>query len=263
MPGGLSLTAGPGGVGGAGGALVKAGANTLEIDGPATLGDHSTVTVSDNGTLRLHIASDTVGVSVVATVGSSATLELAGTTSDLGAAGGNRSAIKNDGNLSVTGTNQVVGAIDSITAGQGTVTVGANAALTADHIKQGSLSIGSGGTFTLDPSDPSGNSTSDAAAVLAGSAAIGSANSSSLPSGSLLAGAIPASSSLGGLGSTSLLIPGTTASEGGVSTALGSSVSSVAAVPEPSSVALAIGGALGLAVLAARRRHAAAKGKIG
>jgi autotransporter-associated beta strand protein len=134
-----------------GGVWVVTGANSYSGD----------TTISD-GTLKFGVISGTssVGAAATATVAAGATLELAGTVSALGKAGGNRVHLVNNSTapgVVVSGTNQVVGAID----GAGSVQVNAGSDLTANHIVQSALAIGgaagSPGHVTIDASDSAGN----------------------------------------------------------------------------------------------------------
>jgi autotransporter-associated beta strand protein len=145
------------------GTFSKSGAGTLEIAGPGVMILGGPVTVSDSGSLRLTTAGGTMVASgVVAQVNGSATLELAGSVSNLSSAMGPpiRAAVVNNSasaaGLLVSGSNQHVGGID----GSGIVVVTDGGDLTADHIIQTSLVIG--GTLTnpakvtIDASDASG-----------------------------------------------------------------------------------------------------------
>ena len=151
------------------GTLAKNGAGSLEIQGPPTLANNSQLSVGDNGTLKLNVASAqaanvSVGTTVTATVASGATLELAGSVSALAdptaliASGTDssptqRAEVQNSGTVQVdNGATQQVGGID----GSGSVivsdTTGATpTSLTADHINQTLLVIGAGSVFTLAP----------------------------------------------------------------------------------------------------------------
>ncbi|HEV2968354.1 MAG TPA: hypothetical protein VGY55_00095, partial [Pirellulales bacterium] len=152
-------------------AVSKIGAGTLTIAGRNSLSGPFAV---HDGRLILtnSTAPQLAGVGV--TVDGAATLELAGSISDL--AGG--SAGINIANTStatagvvVSGVNQVVGGID----GTGSVTIDAGSDLTANHINQTALVIGgtstSFATVTIAPSDSTGN-------PLISSAATSSSNSS-------------------------------------------------------------------------------------
>ncbi len=242
--GAITLTAGAGS--NPGGALVKAGSSTLEIDAAPTLGQNSSLTVNDTGTLRLNVTSGTpsVGPGVTATVGSTATLELDGGVSALvdptATNPPQRTQISNSGSLVVGNTaitpttTQQVGGID----GTGNTTVSDSASLTADHINQTSLVIGNGSTFTLAPSGMDGEPMASGGAVgesliLAGS--LTPATGFVANSGSLLGAASSASSpsaaSLGGVGA-----------------------SSASAVPEPSAIVMAAFGVLAILPLVRRKR---------
>ncbi len=127
------------------GSLIKTGAGTLLLIGANTYGGPTTIT---GGTLRLNMASSspTIASGATAMVASGATLELTGSISALGTAGGNRAHIVNNSlgasgqpsGLLVSGSNQVVGGID----GSGSTQVNGGATLTADHIIQTALVIG-------------------------------------------------------------------------------------------------------------------------
>ena len=145
------------------GTFSKSGEGTLEVAGPGTMILGGPVTVGDGGTLRLRTAGGAMVASgVVAQVNGSATLELAGSVSNLSAAMGPpiRAAVFNNSvsaaGLLVSGTNQHVGGID----GSGNVVVADGAALTADHIIQAALIIGgtltSSTTVTINASDAAG-----------------------------------------------------------------------------------------------------------
>ncbi len=177
------------------------------------------------GTLRFNntAGAATIGAGVSVTVAAAATLELAGSISDLSSPTTpltrahviNNSTQVSGGSLLVSGTNQQVGAVDGI----GDTVVNAGANLTANHIVQNALVIGgsatSVGTVTIAPSDAAGNP------MASGLAAAGSLE----PSGS--SSLAPDGSS--GLGGSSL---------GGASGDGGSS----SAVPEPSMLLLALAG---------------------
>ncbi|HEV2969514.1 MAG TPA: autotransporter-associated beta strand repeat-containing protein [Pirellulales bacterium] len=139
--------------------VTKLGPGTLILSGANTYSGGTTVL---SGTLKFNIntGAATIGSGVTATVASGATLELAGSVSALGTAGGNRAHIVNDSTSSgvvVSGTNQVVGGID----GSGSTQVNAGSDLTANHVVQTALVIGgtaaSPGLMTIDASDASGN----------------------------------------------------------------------------------------------------------
>ena len=126
-------------ISGTGGSLLKKGIGTLTLAGAKSYSGSTTVS---EGTLKFNVNSaSNIGVGAVATVASGATLELAGTVSALGAAGGNRTHVLNSSSapgLIVSGSHQVVGAID----GSGTTQINAGSDLTADHITQSALVIG-------------------------------------------------------------------------------------------------------------------------
>jgi autotransporter-associated beta strand protein len=211
-------------ISGTGGSLVKKGTGTLTLAGAKSYSGSTTVSA---GTLKFNVSlASNIGVGVVATVASGATLELAGTVSALGSAGGNRTQVVNNSSapgLLVSGSHQVVGAID----GSGTTQINAGSDLTADHIIQSALVIGgtasSPGVVTIDASDASGNPLAGAPSMLLGG------NSTALAAGSsvedLLLGPEPAMS--GGFQSTDL------------TTNLGEPANS-SAVPEPSASLLSL-----------------------
>ncbi len=127
-----------GGVSGSG-MLSKEGAGTVAI---MAANSYSGNTAIDGGRLRFEVnaGSPSVGSGVKVTVSPGATLELAGTISALGSAGGNGAHIINDSiaqGLVVSGSHQVVGAID----GSGSTMINAGSDLTADHIVQDALVI--------------------------------------------------------------------------------------------------------------------------
>jgi autotransporter-associated beta strand protein/uncharacterized repeat protein (TIGR03803 family) len=152
------------------GALVDNGAGHLAVSKSGSgvwilsaANSYSGATTVSAGTLRFNIASGapTIAAGATATVASGATLELAGSISALGAAGGNRVDVTNSSaapGILVTGTHQFVGNID----GTGITQVNAGSDLTANHIIQSALIIGgaagSPAVVTIDASDSSGNS---------------------------------------------------------------------------------------------------------
>jgi autotransporter-associated beta strand protein len=224
------------------GTLRKSGGGALELDAAPTLNTGSAIQIqAGGGTLRFNVASaspaPTIGSNVTATIATGATLELAGTVPSL-ANGTSRVNITNNsqaaiGGLLASGTAQQVGGID----GTGNVVVGASAALTANHISQSALIIGAGGTFTLDPSDSSGNPLVAAATMLgAGSSAIAASSSSESSPLSLLSAAQPASMQISPLSSLSLA--GSSDAAPILNLAAGSSAT--ASVPEPSSLLLVV-----------------------
>ncbi len=153
--------------------LTKIGTGALEIDGKLTLPDNGAIRIAA-GTLRLKLAagSQSIGFGITATVAGSAVLELAGSASALSAPAAenpavtNRTDIRNDSSaiagLLVTSAGQQVGGID----GTGNLAVADGASLIADHIRQNSLTIGAGATFTLAPSDAFGNPLAEANSLL-------------------------------------------------------------------------------------------------
>jgi autotransporter-associated beta strand protein len=229
--------------GGAGRTITKANAGTMEIQGASTINGGSNINAA-GGTLRFNNTSGaaTIGAGSTAMVASGATLELAGSFSDLSSTASaasrvhiiNSSTRASGGGVVVSGTHQQVGAID----GTGDTVVDAGSDLTADHIVQSSLVIGGTATsaalVTIAASDASGNP------LASGFAVAGSLS----PSGPFAAGTDGGSSLLASGGSSA----GSGSSLGGAN--LGSGLSSV---PEPASLLLmALGG--GIALLAALRR---------
>ena len=218
-----------------------AGSGTLVLTGANTYSGGTTVL---GGTLKFNIISGaaTIATGVTATVASGATLELAGSVSALGSAGGNREHIMNNSTASgivVSGTSQVVGGID----GTGTTQVNAGSDLTANHIIQNAVVIGGTsknlGLVTIDASDASGN-------PLVQSSVIATAGSltPSIPFGE---GAISSAS----------LNTATTDSGDLAVLAMGNSVRSdnSAPVPEPSTFALALLAVLGVISTQFERHH--------
>lgn len=123
--------------------LTKTGDGMLVIGAAPTLGNGIVLDVSE-GKLKFNVTSDsaTIGTGVTAVVAEDAILELSGSVSALGSATGHRVDITNDsqatgGGLVVSGTNQQVGKID----GEGDVVVAAGADITADRVRQNSLTI--------------------------------------------------------------------------------------------------------------------------
>jgi autotransporter-associated beta strand protein len=162
-------------------AVTKSDPGLWVLSGPNTYSGGTTVVA---GTLRFNVTSGAPSVAAGATVSvaSGATLELAGTISALGSAGGNRAHIVNSSTASgvlISGTNQVVGGVD----GSGNVHVNAGSDLTADHIIQNALIIGGSagarGLVTIDASDALGNPL----------AAVGLATTTPIPNAPLDAGA--------------------------------------------------------------------------
>jgi autotransporter-associated beta strand protein len=225
---------------GAGIPLVKTTTGTVTLSGANTYSGNTTVSA---GTLKLNIASGTptIASGVIATVASGATLELAGSISALGTAGGNRVRIVNDSTASglvVSGTIQVVGAID----GLGSTQVDEGSDLTADHIIQSALAIdgaaGSPGLVTIDASDANGSPLDE-------------------PSGFALAGSLTPSGPFGAPNvNTASTIPVTADSADLAVVALAKSVGSVnPSVPEPSTLLLALLAVLGVISTQFLRRH--------
>jgi autotransporter-associated beta strand protein len=240
--------------GGSNGSLAKEGTGKLSLTGANTYTGNTTVSA---GTLKFSVASGTptIGASATATVADGATLELAGSISALGTAGGNRAHIVNDSlgapgasaGLVVSGMNQVVGGID----GSGSVGVNAGSDLSADHIVQSALAIGgtsgSRGLVTIAASDASGNPLAQSAAA---------------SSGLSVAGAVESIGPLGGGPDSSSFLPAGSPGFGGDPIRAGSPVNDASgggnssAVPEPSSAALAALGFIALVVLVVRSRLA-------
>ncbi len=224
-----------------GGALTVGGTSTFT--GTTNFQANSTLNVA--GTLHVTAGATSVGTGVTATVAAGATLELDGSVSSLTDAAAlssgtvtnplQRAAVKNDGTLQVdVNAIQQVGGIDPNTGTTGGVVLSSGASLTADHINQTSLVIGDGATFTLAPSDSDGNpmaSSFSPGPMARGIAAIGSSGSL------LLAGSIAPSTSF--LASHANLLSANSATAG-PAISLSSAVSSVNAVPEPSSILLAL-----------------------
>lgn len=159
--GAIGLAAG--GTAGGGGAFVKSGSGTLEIDGGLALGNYSSLAIS-GGKLRLNMttAAGSIGSGVTANISNSAVLELAGSASALGTSTpGNRVTITNTSSaaagLLVSAGNQQVGGIN----GNGKTQINAGTSLTADHIIQSALTIGgmsgSRGRVVIEASDSSGS----------------------------------------------------------------------------------------------------------
>ncbi len=228
---GLSLTlSGSVTASGSGNTLTKTAGGTLEFQTVPALNNNSSIYVN-SGTLRFNVPSGsaTLAQGATVTVSSDASLELAGSDSALGIAGGNRTAIVNNSiaaaGLHVTAGIQTVGGID----GTGSTVVDSGAQLTADHIIQTSLVIGSGSTFTLAPSDASGNPLD---AVVSGTA-------NPLTNGGLmLAGSLAPASGFAGPTDFGALF-NTEFFPGGGPTMFASIGASVNTVPEPSALSLA------------------------
>ncbi len=202
-------------------ALAKTGGGLWIVSGVNSYTGDTNVSA---GTLRFATTAGTpsVGATATATVASGATLELAGLVSDLGRSGGNRVHVVNNSTapgLLVSGSSQVVGAID----GTGSVQVNAGSGLTANHIIQTALVIGgtsstNRGLVTIDPSDASGN---------------------------------PLDQPLNMPSSGSLVPPSGDGSSSNLASTAGALSNGANAVPEPTTLLLAL---LGLALLAYGRR---------
>ena len=130
---------------GASGTFGKAGAGTFELDAPPNLGTGSTISVS-GGTLRLKYSSGaTLGTNITASVSGGATLELAGSVSQLSQSVN----IVNSGTLLDSSSgNQNVGTV----TGSGNTVVNSGGMMTAYQIRQNSLTISGNAKVTLLPS---------------------------------------------------------------------------------------------------------------
>ncbi len=258
------------------GTFNKGGAGTLELDAPPTLNTGSTVQLqTGGGTLRFNLATGagapTIGSNVTVSVGSGATLELAGTASAL-SAGANRAQIDNishpaTGGVFVSGTQQQVGGIDG---SGGSVVLAANASLTVNHINQASLVIGNGATFTIAASDSLGNPSAAAAALLGDTSAqsLVSATQAAIPAADATAGAAGSAALLGLIADGAAAAPGPAptlsadssapfTAGGSMGTPLGlAATADVITVPEPTSFMLA---AISAGVLLARAYRRKAK----
>ncbi len=225
-----------------GGTTVSAG--TLEFDTAPSLANNTTFQVS-GGTLRFKVttAATTVGTGVTVTVANGGTLELAGSASAL-ATTVNRANINNGGTtpigLLVSGTNQTVGKID----GAGTTQVSTGATLTASHIVQNALLIGGTSinrttTVTIAASNAAGNPADEIPSAMP---APGLAMS---PLSSISLGFVEGIGGEGGISGGSL--------DSGLIN-LGSPIApALSAVPEPSTMLLALAG-LAVLSLGARGR---------
>ncbi len=230
---------------GAGGTLNKTNTGTLAVTGPSNFGAGASVFVNAGGLKFTNTTgSSTIAAGASVTVASGATLELAGNVSNLSDSGAashrvhvvNNSTVASGGSLLVSGSNQQVGAIDGI----GDTHVNDGASLTANHIVQNALVIGSAGasasTITIAASDASGNSLSAPGGGLTSS--LGSSD----PFGAGMSGSSGLSSGTDSSGDSGL---GAAAAGGG----------STASVPEPSTVVLAIVGALACLSSVVRRNR--------
>ncbi len=240
-------------VGASGGTITTDPSVQLTVQGQTSFAASSTLNVAANSYVKLSPSANSasIGSGATATVTSGATLELAGTASALSDGTSvhavnvvNNSAASAGGLLASSPTTQIVGAI----TGSGNTVVGASAGLTANSIIQNSLTIGSGGTFTLAPSDANGNPMVSVAAALGEQ---GSSNDGLVLAGSLT----PSSSFPAGSGS---LLGGSAEGSSALAPSLGGGIagSGVSAVPEPSSIALALFGLAAAAMVARRRRTA-------
>jgi T5SS/PEP-CTERM-associated repeat protein/autotransporter-associated beta strand protein len=168
---GLTAATAPNSAGG----LTKLGAGTLTLTAAPTYSGNTTVSA---GRLTFNVTSGSPNIAsgATATVSSTATLELAGSTSAL-SSGAKRENIVTSGSsfvgLLVSGTQQQVGNID----GSGITQINAGGALTANHIIQSSLIINgtssNHGLVTIDASDNLGNPLAQASATGGGSALAG------------------------------------------------------------------------------------------
>jgi hypothetical protein len=238
-------------------AFSQGGSGTLEVDGAPTLGTASSLAVNDSSTLRFKATTGaaTIGTGVTAMVNNGATLELAGSVSAL-SSGSSRVNITNNSSAAagilVSGTHQQVGGID----GPGNVQVNAGASLTANHITAGALVIGgaagSAALLTIDASDASGNpldlgageQTADGTRSVPATLSSGLALAVSLQSSDSFAFGAPASSSLDPPSAEGFSGDPIPAGPG----------SGPTAVPEPSTLLLALLGLCGLAITARRAK---------
>ncbi len=225
------------------GTLTKTSSGTLAIAGSSSLASGSSLAIA-GGMIQFNASgSSVVGTGVTATVASGASLELDGTTSALTDATTttNRANIANSGNLNVGNTAvtpttvQQVGAID----GTGNTNVADGSQLTANHIIQGALVIGSAGAspsvVTIAASDSNGNPLGTGSALaVAGSLAPSDSFAAASGSGSSLSGA-NAPPAVGAL------------------SAGGGAVGGSAAVPEPATFVLAAFAALAGLLIRLRR----------
>ena len=232
---------------GAGANLSQTGTSSLTLSGVTTINQGSTIAEIGSGALQLNVASgSSIGSGVMVAVGGSATLQLAGMNSalaDPSMAATERAAIVNTSTAAagidvLPGAMQQVGGIDGDgTNPPGNVVLEDNSSLTADHINQTSLVIGSGATFTIAPSAADGSPMaglgSTGGLVLAGS--LTPASSFVATSGSLL----------GASGGT---IAAPSVSLGGVASG------AVNAVPEPSTILSLAAGCLALMLCGWRRQ---------
>jgi PA14 domain len=211
------------------------GAGTLQVTAPPTFAAASSLNIAA-GTVKFNVSSAgaTVGAGVVATVNSGATLELAGSASALASTSAKVSIVNNSSSsgVVVSGVGQVVGGID----GAGTTQVNAGSDLTADHIVQTALVIGgaagSSGLVTIDASDASGNPLAASVTSLSGTLALAGPIQPDAPFAAGVSSATNVAASGSNLGGDPLTA--------GSSSAAGTTGGASAAVPEPSSVLLAL-----------------------
>ncbi len=126
-------------------AVTNTGTQTVAV--ALILGNGTTIN-ANGGTLALNVPTNSVlGTGVRAYVGLNAQLSLGGTANAL-SDGNNHVNVVNNGTLAATTVGKRVGNID----GTGTTMVTtAGATLTANHIRQATLSIGAGNTFVVAP----------------------------------------------------------------------------------------------------------------
>jgi autotransporter-associated beta strand protein len=239
-------------VGANGGTLQTDSGSPLTIPGITTFANSATtLNIAAGSYVKFNASSNaaTVAAGSSVTVATGATLELAGTASALsdGTSQNSVNVVNNSsaagGGLLVSGTSQKVGNID----GTGTTQVNGGSDLTANHIVQGALIIGGDATHpalvTIVASDVNGNSQASAGGfALAGS----------------LASSAPLTS--GTVSSPSLLAAGSSSLAGGSSFGGGSGGGinlggGVAAVPEPSTLLMALFAVASLGLFTRRKRN--------
>lgn len=233
-------------VGANGGSLGTNSSVSLTIQGRTRFDNPTaTLTIVAGNYVKFNGSTNAVAVTTGSsvTVATGATLELAGSASALsdGTSPNSVNVVNNSnaavGGLLATGTNQKVGGID----GTGTTTVAASSDLTANHIVQSALVIG-------------GDATHPATFAIAASGSDGSPLGQA--SGLAVAGSLGSSAPLG---TPNSIIGGASASNslGTVPLSLVSLGGATAAVPEPSTLLLAMAGvaaAFGVAVRRSRGR---------